>query len=162
MLKRDHQFKRNKSRDYPHRCFCPSSTVMGGQDLATCQPYLTHPFVPAQHASETLKAMPRSLQSWASYPRAYVLGQCGHLMPKKTRRNRWLPRVPGSRLSRTANCPVTAWKCGSTTPRMDINIMMALTQCKLARWGCGSPHGIQSTKDPDCNTLEFTMTPGCC
>jgi hypothetical protein len=57
----DHQPKRTKPGHDLYQSFYPTSMVMGGQYLATCQHDLIHPCAPAQHALGTLVAMPGRL-----------------------------------------------------------------------------------------------------
>jgi hypothetical protein len=54
---RDHQLKRTKPGDDPHRSFHPTSMTVGGQDFTTCQPNLTRPCTPAPHAPKPSVAM---------------------------------------------------------------------------------------------------------
>jgi hypothetical protein len=64
----DCQLKRTKPRRDMSHSFYPTIMVVGGQDLATCQPNLTHPGAPAQHTPGPSVPMPGCLQYRAGDP----------------------------------------------------------------------------------------------
>jgi hypothetical protein len=71
----------------------------GRQDFSTYQHDLTPPCGLAQHVPGPLVATPGSYQYRASDAGAGVLGQRGHSIPDKTRRNYMCPHAPGSKYS---------------------------------------------------------------
>jgi hypothetical protein len=103
--------------------------------------------------------MLESLWYRANDSRANLLGRCGHLMSDKTRRNHWLPRVPGNRQTRAAIHPVATWSSDSTK-RTHINVMITLTPDKLAWWGWDSSQEIRYARDPDGQHQNGSLFPG--